>query len=157
MEKWKDGAGAVQASTAIAFSGRLNPGFSKKVDAFMLNGFVKMGGIEMFGTYEVAKGRTKTETVERTASQLAADLVYRFGTAENLYVGARYNIAKAELAGMANTVTVDRLAFAGGWFLTKNVLMKAEYVVQRYKDFPVADYRNGGKFNGYVIEAIVGF
>ncbi|MCW3087663.1 MAG: hypothetical protein JWQ78_1049 [Sediminibacterium sp.] len=157
MEKWKDGAGAVQASTAIAFSGRLNPGFSKKVDAFMLNGFVKMGGIEMFGTYEVAKGRTKTETAERTASQLAADLVYRFGTAENLYVGARYNIAKAELAGMTNAVTVDRLAFAGGWFLTKNVLMKAEYVVQRYKDFPVADYRNGGKFNGYVIEAIVGF
>ena len=45
MEKWKDAAGAVQASTAIAFSGRLNPGFSKKIDAIMLNGFLKVGGL----------------------------------------------------------------------------------------------------------------
>jgi len=32
---------AVLASTAIAFSGRLNPGFTKKVDAIMFNGFLK--------------------------------------------------------------------------------------------------------------------
>jgi len=31
MEKWKDATGAVQASTAIAFSGRFNPGFTKKL------------------------------------------------------------------------------------------------------------------------------
>ncbi len=157
MEKWKDAAGAVQASTAIAFSGRLNPGFSKKVDAFMLNGFVKLSGVEVYGTYEIAKGRTKTEVETRTASQLAADLVYRFGTAENVYIGARYNTAKAELAGLITPVTVDRFALAAGWFLTKNILMKGEYVVQQYKNFPAADYRNGGKFNGYVIEAVVGF
>jgi hypothetical protein len=135
----------------------LNPGFSKKIDAVMLNGFLKVKGIEAFGTYEIAKGRTKTETAERKATQLAGDLIYRFGVNENLYVGARYNTAKAQLAGMAQEVKINRVAMAGGWFLTKNILLKGEYVIQKYKDFPVSDYRNGGKFSGYVVEAVVGF
>ncbi|MEP6595977.1 MAG: hypothetical protein ABJA71_08515 [Ginsengibacter sp.] len=74
-----------------------------------------------------------------------------------MFIGARYNAVKAQLAGMSNDVKVKRVAFAGGWFLTKNVLLKSEYVVQNYRNFPVSDYRNGGKFNGYVIEAVVGF
>ncbi|MDB5198894.1 MAG: hypothetical protein JWO92_857, partial [Chitinophagaceae bacterium] len=157
IEKWKDANGVVQASTAIAFSGRLNPGFTKKVNAIMLNGFLKAGGLELFGTYETAKGRSKTEKVERTASQLSGDVVYRFGNTENYFIGARYNTVKAQLAGITNDVKIDRIALAGGFFLTKNILMKSEYVVQKYKDFPTTDYRNGGKFNGFVIEAVVGF
>lgn len=157
VEKWKDGSGAVMSSTAIAFSGRLNPGFSKKVNAIMLNGFLKAGGLELFGTFETAKGRSKTEKAERVASQLAGDLVYRFGANEKFYLGARYNAAKARLAGMSNDVKLNRVALAGGYFLTRNILMKAEYVKQQYKDFPTNDYRNGAKFNGYVIEAVVGF
>lgn len=157
IEKWKDATGAVQASTAIAFSGRLNPGFTKKIDAVMLNGFLKAGGFELFGTYETAKGRSKTEKDNRTASQLAGDVIYRFGNTENYFVGARYNTVKAQLLGITNDVKVDRVALAGGFFLTKNILMKGEYVVQKYKDFPTTDYRNGGKFNGFVIEAAVGF
>ncbi|MDO9376882.1 MAG: hypothetical protein Q7T76_20815 [Ferruginibacter sp.] len=157
VERWKDAAGNVQASTAIAFSGRLNPGFSKKVDAIMLNGFLKAGGLELFGTFETAKGRSKTETIERKANQLAGDMIYRFGKTENLYVGGRYNTVKARLANMANDVTVNRFALAGGWFLTRNVLLKGEYVIQDYKDFPTTDYRNGSQFKGVVIEAVVGF
>jgi len=145
------------ASTGIAFSGRLNPNFSKKIDAVMLNGFLKVSGVELFGTYETAKGRTKTEASDRKASQLAGEVVYRFGHAENLFAGVRYNTVTAQLSGIANDVKVNRLALAGGWFVTKNVLMKGEYVVQKYKSFPAADFRNGGKFNGYVIEAVVGF
>jgi len=157
MEKWKDGTGAVQASDRIAFSGRFNPGFSKKIDAIMLNGFLKVGGVELFGTYETSKGRTKTETASRKANQLAGDVLYRFGVNENLYVGARYNTVKARLAGMPEDVKLDRVALAAGWFLTKNVLLKAEYVNQQYKDFPVTDFRNGGQFKGIVVEAVVGF
>lgn len=162
MEKWKDATGVVSSSTAIAFSGRLNPGFSKKVDAVMLNGFLKVKGFELFGTYETAKGRTKTEVSTRKAKQFAIDGVYRFGSKENVFVGARYNVASARLANTAavtytGDIKVDRTAFAGGWFLTKNVLLKAEYVIQQYKDFPAQDIRSGGKFDGYVIEAVVGF
>ena len=150
------------AGTPLAFSGRFNPGFSKKINTIMLNGFLKVKGLELFGTYETASGRTAKETDTRKMKQFAADAVYRFGKTENFFVGAKYNAVTARLANTAaitftGDVKVDRVAGAAGWFLTKNILLKGEYVVQKYKDFPAQDYRAGGKFNGYVIEAVVGF
>jgi hypothetical protein len=161
MEKAPSGA-PLPASTAIAFSGRLNPGFSKKVDAVMLNAFFKVSGLELFATYETAKGRTKTEVTSRKANQYAVEAIYRIGRNENIYAGAKYNAVKARLANTtsvnyAGDVNVNRFAAVAGWFLTKNILMKGEYVIQKYNDFPAADYRSSGKFNGYVIEAVVGF
>lgn len=152
-------------------SGRINPGFSKRVDAVQVNGFAKAYGFEVFGTYELAKGRTKAEHYDRKASQYAIDAIYRIGQAENLFVGVRYNAVQyrpqnvAAVTGAApapaivytNDVKVDRIAFGAGWFLTKNVLLKGEYVTQEYKDLPATDYKAGGKFNGYVIQAVVGF
>lgn len=154
--------GSLPASTAISFSGRFNPGFSKKVDAMMFNAFLKAGGFELFGTLESAKGRTKNETADRKASQYAVDALYRVGKTENLFVGVRYNVAKARLANTTaitytDDVNVSRFAIAAGWYVTKNVLLKGEYVKQKYNDFPTADHRNGGQFNGIVIEASVGF
>ena len=35
---------------ANAFSGRLNPGFSKKIEALQFNGFIKASGLELFAT-----------------------------------------------------------------------------------------------------------
>lgn len=156
MEKWVSG-GAAQSYTTIAFSGRFNPGFSKKINALMLNGFFKAYGFEFFGTYENAKGRTKAETTERKANQYAVEGLYRIGKNENLFIGVRYNEVKARLNGFTSDVKVNRFAVAGGWFLTKNILLKGEIVNQKYKDFPNTDYRSSGKFNGYVIEAVVGF
>jgi hypothetical protein len=159
----KGAPGALPASTAIAFSGRFNPGFSKKLNAYMLNAFAKVYGFELFGTYEGAKGRTKTETTDRKAKQYSIDGVYRFGKSESLFLGLRYNRVKATLANTSaityytGDVTVNRFAFAGGWFLTKNLLLKGEVVNQFYRNFPAEDYRSGGHFKGYVIEATVGF
>jgi hypothetical protein len=154
--------------TPLAFYGLFNPGFGKKINAFMFNGFLKARGLEIFSTYETASGRSAKETASRNVKQFAIDGVYRFGKSENLFVGARYNSVHAALAdNPAGTgagpivydgdVTVNRVAFAAGWFITKNILLKTEYVDQRYKNFPAADYRAGGRFHGYVIEAIVGF
>ncbi len=140
-----------------AFSGRFNPGFSKKINTAQLNAFVKVSGLELFGTYEFAEGRSKTETDMRKANQTAIEGVYRFGTSENLFVGARYNTVTAKLAGMTTDVSVDRTSFSAGWFLTQNILLKAEYSDQKYNDFAATDVRNGGKFHGYVIQAVVGF
>ncbi len=148
---------AGSTAMAQAFSGRLNPGFSKKVEAIQLNAFAKYQGLEFFGTYETASGRTKAETAERDVNQFAIDGVYRIGKAEKVFIGARYNVVKAELAGIANEVEVNRVAVGAGWFLTKNILLKGEYVNQQYKDFPTVDYRAGGEFKGYVIQAVVGF
>lgn len=149
-------SGAAQAYTATAFSGRFNPGFSAKVDAVMLNAFAKISGFEFFGTYESANGRSKSETAMRHASQYAVEGIYRIGKAENVFLGVRYNGVKADLS-TTNQVDVNRFCLAGGWFLTKNVLLKAEYVNQLYKNFLQTDYRYNGKFNGVVVEAVVGF
>lgn len=149
--------GALPASTALYTSGRFNPGFRKQMTAVMFNGFVKAGGFEFFGTYETAKGRAATEVNQRNASQYAVDGIYRFGKEENVYLGVRYNGVTARLNGMTSDVKVNRLAIAGGWFITKNTLLKMEYVSQQYKNFLVSDFRNGGKFNGLVVEAVVGF
>lgn len=145
-------------ATANAWSGRYNPLFSEQVNTFMINPFVKYGGLEFFGTFETAKGRTIQEASMRQANQYAADLVYRFPSGkENFWVGARYNSVAAELPGITNSVTINRLVGSAGWFLTRNVMMKAEYVDQQYLGFPAKDIRSGGKFNGVMVEASVGF
>lgn len=149
--------GAAPTYASAAFSGRFNPSFTKKIDAFQFNGFVKTYGLEIFGTYEIAKGRTKTEVDSRDAKQFAIEGVYRFGQKENVFIGARYNTVTADALGNPEEVKIDRASFAAGWFLTKNILLKGEYVNQKYKDFAATDYRNGGKFNGYIIQAVVGF
>lgn len=143
-------------STSAAFSGRFNPGFSDKVGSLMGNLFLKVKGLEWFSTFEASSGRNRTEIVERKASQLATDLIYRFGKNEKFWLGARYNTASSEILNSTD-VKIDRIAIVGGWFVTKNLLTKVEYVTQDYSDFAKTDIRNGGNFNGIVVEAVVGF
>lgn len=146
--------------TTNAFSGRFNPGFSRNIKAFMFNGFVKVSGLELFGTVEKAKGNagTAADKTNRNMTQNALDVIYRLGAKENLFVGYRYNTVKSEMPGQTTDIKINRSAFAAGWFLTKNILLKGEYVKQQYKNFVgTANILNGGKFNGYVIEAAVGF
>lgn len=140
-----------------SFSGRFNPGFSKKINTAQFNAFLKVSGCEVFTTYEIAKGRSEIETTERNVNQFAIDGVYRFGKTENLFLGARYNAVSARLIGYTNNVGINRTAFSAGWFISHNLMLKAEYVDQQYKDFNNSDVRNGGKFHGYVIQASVGF
>lgn len=172
-------------STSNAWTGRYNPGFSDKISALMGNAFVKYKGFELFGTVESVSGRSRTETTgDRNSTQIAGDLVYRFGCSENFWVGARYNSLKCEQylsadlpavtaipAGSKGTqtvnfdaakkgmydVTINRLAFSAGWFITKNVMAKVEYVSQDYKGFLYNDIRSKGKFDGFVAQAVVGF
>ncbi len=138
------------------WSGSIQPGFRNQVTAFQLNPFVKVGALEFFGIVEQAKGRATAETKDRTINHYAADLVYRFFE-ERLYVGGRYNTISGRLANMTNDISVKRTQFGGGWFVTPLVLLKAEYVNQKYNDFPTTDIRNGGKFKGFMMEGVVAF
>jgi len=139
------------------FSGRLNPGFSEEVNTFMSNAFLKYKGLELFGTYENAKGRTATEKTQRQATQYAFDVIYRFTHNENFWVGFRYNNVNAALQGYANKVTIEREAASAGWFLTHNVMLKLEYVSQVYMGYPANNILNGGKFYGWCAEASIAF
>ncbi|HTM02086.1 MAG TPA: hypothetical protein VL173_01165 [Vicinamibacterales bacterium] len=143
--------------TANAFSGTINPGFRNEVTAMQLNPFVKVHGLEVFGAIEHATGKATTELARRTFNQYAVDGIYRFLPKEQLYLGARYNWVGGQLANYTSDVSVNRVQVAGGWFVTPNVLAKAEYVNQRYHDFPDSDIRNGGHFHGVVLEGVVGF
>lgn len=153
----------VASTTAAQFtSGQINPGFTKKVTAFQINPFIKFMGLEFFGAYEVASG-TEASTLQvldpatRDFTQLAGELVYRFLPREQLYVGARYNTVTGRLQGYTEDISIDRLQFSAGWYATKNMLLKMEYVTQKYNDFRPTDYRNGAEFNGLMIEAAIGF
>ncbi|HYD51679.1 MAG TPA: hypothetical protein VEA99_03585 [Gemmatimonadaceae bacterium] len=138
------------------WSGTIQPGFRSSVQAMQINPFVKFKGLEVFGLYETGKGKAATETANRDLTQKAADVVYRF-LDDKLYVGGRYNEATVRLQGFTNDVSADRQAFAAGWFISPLVLLKGEYVNQKYNDFPTTDRRSGGKFKGFVVEGVVAF
>ena len=145
-------------SDGNAWSGRYDPQFSEQVNTFMINPFVKYKGLEFFGTYEMAQGRLITEPDMRTATQYAADLIYRFPRGkENFWIGGRYNSLVTTVPLNPTTVTINRVVGSVGWFATKNIMLKAEYVDQEYKNFAVTDIRSEGRFTGYMIEASIGF
>jgi len=141
-----------------AFSGRYNPGFSEEVNTFMVNLFLKYKGLEFFGTYENAQGRNITEPGTRQATQYATDLLYRFTSRkENFWIGVRYNSVNAAVQGYTTNITINRQVASLGWFVTKNMLLKAEYVNQVYQNYPTTSILNGGNFYGPMLEASIAF
>ncbi|MAC95462.1 MAG: hypothetical protein CMC96_08165 [Flavobacteriales bacterium] len=139
-------------------SGRYNPRF-KKLTAIQINPFVKYKGLEFFGVYEmISGGELENETKEGSFTQLGAELLYRFGGKNQFYVGGRYNSVSGEQTEDAETQTIDRMNVGGGWFLTKNVVTKVEYMTQSYsgKAYEGSKYEDGS-FNGVMIEAAISF
>lgn len=135
---------------------RYDPSFNNELTAIMLNAFVKYQGLEFFGVFESSSGKTIAENDRRNASQIGAELIYRMGRQESFYLGGRYNAVSGEtIAG--DNVDISRVNIGGGWFLTNNVLAKAEYVSQSYDGFPASSVFDGGKFSGIVLEAIISF
>ena len=139
-----------------AWTGNVQPGFQSEARAWVINPFVKVGNLEFFGNIENAKGRARNEPENRKWTQNAYELTYRLLN-DNLYLAGRYNTAEGRLRGFVNDVKVERTQFGGGWFLTPNLLSKLEYVNQQYNNFPSTDIRNGGKFRGWMFEAVVAF
>jgi hypothetical protein len=141
-------------------SGMFVPAFGANVTAFQVNPFVKFHGMEAFGVFETASGRGWTHTTRRQVKQVSVEGVYRFLQDEKLFVGARYNVASGELPGAAFKgldVEMNRTQLSGGWFVTPVLMMKGEFVTQKYVNFPTTDIRNGGKFKGFVMEGVVAF
>jgi hypothetical protein len=113
-----------------------------------------------------------TKLKDRKFVQTAIDVLYRFGKREQFYAGARYNnvngtqvfgqktlttTAGGISQGTRASVSVDREALGGGWFITNNILVKGEYVIQKYKGYPTGDILQGGKFKGFVVQGSIAF
>lgn len=142
-------------------SGRVAPDFSiggvgGEMTAIMINPFIKYQGLEFFGVFENASGNALNGEDSRTYNQYGAELIYRFGNNENIYLGGRYNLVEGEQRG-GNDIEIERFNIGGGWFLTNNVLAKLEYVNQTYDGYSADDLRSNGEFSGVMLEAVISF
>lgn len=137
-------------------SGRYNPNLRNKITAIMINPFFKYQGLEFFGTIETAKGKANAEPEERTAKQFAGELIYRFGSTENFYLGTRYNKVDSEESN-GDDIEISRFQLGAGWFMTNNILLKLEYVSQKHDGYNATSIFDEGKFNGLMAEAVISF
>lgn len=123
--------------------------------------------LELYGHY----GRTQDLDINGSApgapeekwTYYAGDVVYRI--TPSVYAAARYSNASVDtLAGMASNGKVDRIQVGGGLWLSKNLLLKVEYVNQKYSGFAEGQIVNNGiqawrnpSFNGVISEVSFSF
>ncbi|RAR72519.1 hypothetical protein [Flavobacterium aciduliphilum] len=150
--------------TANKDTGRFNPNFGNWATSIMINPFIKYRGLELFGTLEFASGGDYKGTDEtRKVNQYAGDVLYRFGTTENFFVGLKYNTVTGKLANAdTDAISINRIETSVGWFMTKNILAKLAYINQNYKNFSQFTAGNpndfyGGRFNGLMFESVITF
>jgi hypothetical protein len=145
---------SLRVGTAFT-NGRVNPGFANEITAKQINPYLEIGNLELFGVMEWAGGKSAKEEERREINHLAGDVVYRLFN-DQVYVGARYNRLTGDWASQTD-LKVTRRALSMGWFLTRNLLTKAEYVQQDYDGFAETDIRNGAQFRGFSIEGVIAF
>lgn len=150
-------------------SGNFYPASSISDNTVVGNIFAQYKGFEIFGTYEKATGDVRRNTTSAPFhsitpydfTQLAIEGVYRFGKQNQWQLGARYNTVKDDKAPAATRIeadkdySVDRIQLAAGWYMTKNIITKFEYVKQNYNNW--ASYGKDAGFNGFMIEAGISF
>ena len=128
--------------TAQKDSGLINPGFKNKVTAFQMNPFVKFRGLELFGVHRAGRGQgvdrgrpsasgSSTRSTRSTAS-------CRTRSCSSAPATTR---PTATLAGITGDVGANRWQVGGGWFITPNLLAKAEYVNQKYFGYPADEHQ----------------
>lgn len=123
--------------------------------------------VKLYGHY----GRTQdldingsaAGTPEEKWSYYAGHAVYNF--TPTLYGAVRYSGAQAnKLAGNDSDGTVQRIQVGGGFWLTKNLLLKVEYVQQNYNGFREGQIVNNNiqawknpEFSGVISEVSFSF
>lgn len=143
------------------FEGRYNARFTQLL-AVQINPYVRYRGLEFFGVIERAGGNGQVPTPEGNRegafTQLAGELLYRFGADEQFYVAGRYNTVRGKRTeNDPETLSLHRINFGGGWFLTPNIVTKVEYVSQRYTGGAWTGRFAGAEFSGVNVEAGISF
>ena len=139
-------------------SGAINPGFRNQITAYQLNPFVKFRGLEVFGVLEQANGKAddRSGRAHVPAARGRRGLPLLSGR-EAVRRRPLQQGRRRRWSGIAEKAGAKRVQLGGGWFITPALLAKAEYVNQTYYGYPVNNIRNGGKFNGMMLEGVVGF
>jgi phosphate-selective porin len=129
----------------------------------MINPFVEIGGLELFGVVETTSGN-RSGLDDGTLTHYGGQAVYRF-LDDDLFAGVRYSTVDGDLdhsgfgepASWSGGNSADRWQISAGWYMTENIQMKAEYVTQSYEGFPADNARSDAEFDGLVIEGVVSF
>lgn len=123
--------------------------------------------VKLYGHYGMTQdldiNGSAVGTPEEKWSYYAADAKYEITPA--LYAAARYSsAATSQLAGADSDGEVNRIQVGGGFWLTKNLLLKVEYVTQKYDGFAVGQIVNNGvqawrnpEFSGVISEVSFSF
>ena len=146
----------LSTESANAWSGELRSPFGSGIQGQIINPFIKYKGAEFFGQFETARGFNAGETTKRKIGQQVYEGLYRFAS-DQFYVGGRVINVDARLFGMTSDVNINRYQVGGGWFVTKNLLAKGEWVNQNYNSFLATDIRKGGNFKGFMFSGAVSF
>jgi len=117
-----------------------------EMNSYMANIFAQFHGLEVFGIYESMKGVRNNAGQHFTQTALQA--IYNIG---RFYVGTRLNKVDNN-----DGSTVNRTNIGGGWYMVDNVVVKLDYVNQKYEGNAHGSI-DGGKFNGLVPEAAISF
>ena len=128
-------------------SGRWDPSSGQsQMSSYMANVFVKFKGLEIFGIYETMKGVRRGS--DQNFTQMALQAIYNIS---DFYLGARINKVDNNSGS-----DVNRINIGGGWYMTENVLVKLDYVNQKYNGSAHGKI-DGGQFKGLVMEAAISF
>ncbi len=137
------------------FEPRWNTGFAYQTSA-MINPFLKFKGFEFFGVFEI--NNNGDSDIGGGYNHTGAEAIYRFGANERFYVGGRYNTVAGEAFDGGESISISRTNIGGGFFFTKNILTKVEYVTSTYDGNGFTGSKlQGAEFNGLMIEAAVSF
>ncbi len=134
--------------------GQPNMGEGKLVSAWQVDASINFPRIKMIGNY----GFTRDADINGSAAGGPEDIWTYFGiegkaeATKNLYLAARYsNAASSKYKNVSTDARIDRLQAGFGYWATNNVLMKTEYVFQKYNGFP-SDYTTNPSFSGLIVQ-----
>lgn len=125
----------------------------KDLTATMTNLFLKHNNTEFFGLVEFANGANQTDE-DFDMFHYSAEVVQRFGN-DKYYVAARYENATVERDGDPTDDELTQYQLALGWFLSKNAMMKLEYIKQKREN--IASYGQDVQFDGFMFCAALSF
>ena len=123
----------------------------------MTNVFYKYKGTEFFGLLEFADGKKGLFTGNPTDIDMlhySAEVVQRFSN-DKFYVAARYENAKVDTEGVSDDAELTQFQVAAGMFLSKNAMMKIEYIKQERENVYAGVSK--AKFDGLMISAALSF
>lgn len=152
--------------------GQVRPGLGKELTAWEINAIwsplasTKISGYIGQGKSIGPDPNNFNQSGDEKWTYYTGQVLHYLKKNESLYLSARYsNVNYSKFLTKNNTGNVDRFQLGLGSFITKNILLKGEYVYQKASGFNVGttgvstsvDVGNKPNFSGVVLEVAVSF